>query len=70
MKVEGVPWMLLLTLFWVGLIGWGLKPKERFQINWRHTLFFLAFLPLFSFSFSFFVVMRALLLRAALCDGG
>ena len=44
MKVEGVPWVLLLTLFWVGLIGWGLRPRERFQIDWRISLFFLAFL--------------------------
>jgi hypothetical protein len=44
MKVEGVPWVLLVTLFWVGLIGWGLRPRERFQIDWRISLFFLAFL--------------------------
>ncbi|MEC7239707.1 MAG: glycosyltransferase family 39 protein [Myxococcota bacterium] len=44
MKVEGVPWTLLLMLFWVGLLGWGLQNRERKSIDWRHTLFFLAFL--------------------------
>lgn len=44
MKVEGVPWLLLLTLFWIGIAGWGLRNRGRGAIDWRTSLFFLAFL--------------------------
>ena len=83
MKVEGVPWTLLLTLFWVGLLGWGLKPRERHQIDWRQSLYLIAFLSpligleasrapdryaLFSRPLFFLVVARGLVSTAYLLE--
>jgi|GEM_PF-2431819 len=45
MKVSGMNWTVLVVIFWVGVIGWGLgKKRETSRWDWRGSLFFLGFL--------------------------
>ena len=43
LKVEGVPWGLLVLLFWLGLVGWRSRLKDR-KWEWRSGLLLLVFL--------------------------
>lgn len=86
LKVEGMPWLLLVGLFWTGLIGWGLsREKSSKKWDWRTSVFFLGFLSplilleasrapdryaLFSRPLIFICVLRGVLSTIALVDEG
>jgi len=44
LKVEGIPWLLLLGLFWMGVAGAGVRGHGETKWNWRSGLLLLAFL--------------------------
>lgn len=86
LKVERMPWLLLVALFWTGLVGWGLsKDKNSSKWDWRTSAFFLGFLSplilleasrapdryaLFSRPLIFICVLRGVLSAIALIDKG
>jgi hypothetical protein len=83
LKVEGMPWMLLVALFWMGVVGWGLASKKsKKSWDWRTSAFLLAFLSplilleasrapdryaLFSRPLIFICVVRGVLSATHLC---
>jgi hypothetical protein len=86
LKVEGMPWGVLVGLFWIGIVGWGLAPKKSTSLwDWRTSAFLLGALSplilleasrapdryaLFSRPLIFICVLRGVLSTVTLCMEG